>query len=370
MDSRSPVSIVAKHEIYPDVIDDFWFTEDPLQARMRENIVPFKGGTFTKSVFRFRPLPAAFYKMGATHNITKVQTLGDVNFGMKFARVSIPEFKEELQVYAKGENAVFSLLDEDMENGLQSISDLVGYSWWGEGQTDDSTINGFAELIGDGVIPSWNGYVATSYGGSPRNGQYGNVLNANIFWAGNGDGSAGQINRPLFDEAYRAATYGAIRPNLIMSSPMGVSFIENKLEPQYRYMNETVDPFWGGDAIRYKNAYIVESRHIPSANGLSDANNFGLGNFQTAAFANPLTGTPRNHFPNSGDATNLTPGEIYVFLNTDFLVFRVSDDAEYGFGFSGFMGAPNTEKVVGSIKFAGNIQGVPRYMSMIYGVKG
>jgi hypothetical protein len=54
----------------------FGLQKDPLFARMRDNIVPFTGGTFIKSVFRFRPMVGSFYKMGATHDITKVQTLG------------------------------------------------------------------------------------------------------------------------------------------------------------------------------------------------------------------------------------------------------------------------------------------------------
>jgi hypothetical protein len=93
-----------------------------------------------------------------------------------------------------------------------------------------------------------------------------------------------------------------------------------------------------------------------------------LGNYQTAAFTNPLTGTPANGFPNSTAAPNLTPGEPIFLLNTDFMVMRISDSAQYGFGFSGFMGTPDSEKVVGRIKAAGNVQGVPRYHSLVYGI--
>lgn len=369
MDLRSPVNIVAKHEIYPDLIDDLWFTEDPLFARMRDNIVPFQGGTFIKSVFRFRPMVGSFYKMGATHNITKVQTLSDYNFDMKFAQVSIPEFQEELEVYAKGPEAVFSLLDEDLENGLSTITDLWAFAIWGQGQNDDSLINGLSELIGDGILPSWDGYVATAYGGATRNGTIKSTMNGNIFWGGNPDGTTGPVSMPLLDQAYTAASKGNREPNLIVCNKAAASFVRAKLEPQYRYTNDVHDPYWGGSGFMFRNAYVMVSEHAPSSiYGLSDSNNYGLGNYQTASFTNPLTGTPANGFPNSTAATNLVPGEPIFLLNTDFLVMRISDSAQYGFGFSGFMGTPDSEKVVGRIKAAGNIQGVPRYHSLIYGI--
>jgi hypothetical protein len=370
MDLRSPVNIVARHEIYPDLIDDFWFTESPLFARLRDNIVPFTGGTFTKSVFRFRPMVGSFYKMGATHDITKVQTLADANFDMRFAQVSIPEFQEELEVYAKGENAVFSLLDEDLENGLSTATDLWGFAIWGQGQTDDSLINGFSEMIGDGVLPNWDGFVASSYGGQSRNGTVKSTLNGNIFWGGNPDGSTGPISFTLLDQAYTSASKGNREPNLIVCNKAASSFIRAKIEPQYRYMNDVRDPYWGGSGFMFRNAYVMVDEHAPSAQyGLSDANNYGLGNYQTAAFTNPLTGTPANGFPNSTAAPNLTPGEVIFLLNTDFIAMRISDSPQYGFGFSGFMGTPDSEKVVGRIKVAGNIEGIgSRYHSIIYGI--
>lgn len=369
MDLRSPVNIVARHEIYPDLIDDFWFTESAWFSRMRDRIVPFEGGTFTKSIFRFRPMIGGFYQPGATHDITKVQTIGDANFGMKFLQVSIPEFKEELQVFGKGPNVLFSLLDEDLENGLSTASDIAAFAAWGEGQTDDSSINGLAEMIGDGVIPSWNGYVATSYGGSTRT-TYGSALNGNIYWAGQPDGSTGEINFPVLSRAYYGARKGNIEPNLIIGSKSAISFVENKLEPQYRFTNDVRDPYWGGMGFKFKNAYVMVDEHAPSAlDGLTDDENFGLGNYKTAAFVNPLTGTPKNGFPNSTAAPTLTPGEVLFILNTDFMYLRMSDDPEYAFGFSGFMGTPDSEKVVGRIKAAINFEGIgSRYQSLIYGI--
>ncbi len=371
MDIRSPINIVARREIYPRLIDDFWFTESAWFARLRDRIVPFRGGTFTSSVFRFRPMPASFYKMGAVHNITKVQTIADSAFGMKFAQTSIPEFKEELEVYAKGENAVFSLLDEDLENGLQSLTDLISFAAWGEGVTDDSAPNGLAEMIGDGVLPNWNGYVSTSYGCVTRNGDVGSVLNGNIFWGGTQTGKLGDINFPLLNEAYTAACKGSEEPDLIIGSRKAHTYMWNKIEPQYRYVESVRDPYWGGSGFKFRNAMVMVDEHAPSASGLSDADNYGLGNYKTGTInPNPVTVT-KNNFPIVGDAATLEVGEVIFILNTDKMIFRVSDSAEYGFGFSGFMGTPDSEKVVGRIKAAFNFEGLgSRYQSVIYGIGG
>lgn len=369
MDLRSPVNIVTRYDIYPNLMEDFWFTNSAWFSRMRDRIVPFTGGAFTKSIFRFRPMIGGFYAMGATHDITKVKTIGEANFGMKFLQVSVPEHKEELQVFAKGENAVFSLLDEDLSNGLQTAEDIAAFAAWGEGQTDETNINGLAEMIGDGLLPSWNGYVATSYGGELRS-NYGSALNGNIFWAGQPDGSTGEVNFPLINRAYYAARKGNIEPNLMVGNKSVISFIENKLEPQYRYSNEIRDPYWGGMGFKYKNCYVMVDEHAPSAlDGLTDDENYNMGNYKTAAFVNPLAGATKNGFPTTATAANLTPGEVLFILNTDYMYLRLSDDPEYAFGFSGFMGVPDSEKVVGRIKAALNFEGIgSRYQSLIYGI--
>lgn len=372
MNINSPVNIVAKHEIYPDLIDDFWFTESAWLSRMRDKIAPFTGGTFTKSVFRFRPFTATHYKIGASHTITKPQTIGESVFDMKFATVPIAEFKEELQVYAKGPEAVFSLLDEDLENGLSSISDAVSFAAWGDGQTDDSLPNGFAEMIGHPTLPSWNGLVAATYGQADRTGTYGNRLNGNIYWAGNPDGSKGPIDFVTLDKAYKLAQHGPKEPDLIIVNRSGHSYMYNKLEPAFRYTQDVRDPYWGGSGFKFHNAYVMVDEHAPSfENGLTDDENYGNGNYKTAAFTNPLTGTPANNFPNSTAATTLDPGEVIFIVNTEYMIMRVSDDPEFGFGFSGFQKAFDSNKVVGFINVGYNFEGIgSRFHTQVLGMGG
>lgn len=366
----SPVNLVTKRSIYPDLIYDFWFTESPILARLRENLDMFMGGSYIQSIFRYRPMIGNFYPMGATHTSTKVQTLADYSFDMKFLQVSIPEFREELEVYNTGPEAVFSLLDEDLSNALSTAGDIFSYALWGEGQSDTTKPNGFAEMIGDGVLPSWNSYVATSYGTQTRGGTVGGALNGNIYWGGQTNGSPGPINFPLVNMAYTGATKGPIEPDLILGNKYIISYVLDHMEAQFQYgmITDARDPYWGASGWKFRNAYIMTDEHAPSAFGLTNDNNFGLGNYQTAAFANPLTGTPSNGFPNNTNATNLTPGEVLFILNTKYMALQMSKSPTYQFGFTGFMGSSDSERVVGRILAALNIIGAPRYQALIYGI--
>lgn len=371
MELRSPINIVAKREIYPDLIDDLWFTNSALFARLREQVAPFRGGTYTSAPFRFRPMSATHYNPGATHTANKVQTIADSVFGMKFAQTSIPEFLEELEVYNRGENSDFSLLDEDLENGLMTLTDLLSFDIWQDSFSDPTLPNGLAEIIGDGVLPQWNGTVATSYGGLTRNGDVGAVINGNIVWGGNQTGGLADINFPLLGYAYTLATHGAEEPDLLVANKYGHNLMWNKLEPQFRYTGET-DPYWGGTGFKFRKAYVMVDDHCPSLrDGKSDADNYGLGNYLTGTIdPNPVSAT-KNFFPVVGNAATLSVGETIWGLNTKRLIFRISDSPVYGFGFSGFMGTPDSEKVVGRIKVAYNYEGNgSKFHFVIFGIGG
>jgi hypothetical protein len=225
-------------------------------------------------------------------------------------------------------------------------------------------------MIGDGVLPNWDGYVATSYGGVQRNGDVGAVLNGNIVWGGTQTGALGDINFPLLNYAYDLACKGAEEPDLIIANRLGRSYMWNKMEPQYRYTESVQDPYWGGSGFRFRNAYVMVDEHAPSTQGLSDLDNYGLGSYKTGSFANPVLVT-KNFFPIASDAPTLTVGEVIFILNTNRMVFRISDSAEYGFGFSGFMGTPDSEKVVGRIKAAFNFEGLgSKFQTVLYGIGG
>src|SRR5579859_4650476 len=99
-------------EIFPRVVEDEFFLAAPFLAYLRDHcLVPFTGGSFTQAMFRYAPLIGAFYAPGASFNITKRQTIAALQFDTRYSYVSIPEYKEQIQVENKGELAVASLLD-------------------------------------------------------------------------------------------------------------------------------------------------------------------------------------------------------------------------------------------------------------------
>ncbi len=62
---------------------------------------------------------------------------------------------------------------------------------------------------------------------------------------------------------------------------------------------------------------------------------------------------------------------MFVFFNTFDWLFRVTDNEEFGFGFSGFVPAQDNTRVVGQIKAMVNEQCLsPRTQKQFYGIGG
>jgi len=370
MDLRSPINITTREEYWPALMNDLWFTRGAYFSRLRETAQLWHGGRFIRSVFRFRPMAGGgHYKMGAVHTNTKVPTIADGAFELKFFQQPIVEYKEELQVFNKGDNAIFSILDEDLSNGLETSEDHISYALFGSGNSDDSLPDGLSAMIGDGVLPSWNGDVIDKYAGISRADFSGGQMSGNIMWFGGPTGKLGDINFPKMERLYRKCCRGNKKPNLILSNHLGFSMMINKLEPQYRF-EEVTDPMWGGDGYKFHSAYVMVDEHCPTSEGLDADENFDVGDFKTGTITNPVTVT-KNGFPIVGNAPTLEIGEPIFVLNTDEQIMRLDDDPEYAFGFSGFLGNQDSERVVGRIKVAYALQGLgSRYNGLGLGAGG
>ena len=83
----------------------------------------------------------------------------------------------------------------------------------------------------------------------------------------------------------------------------------------------------------------------------------------------PAGAAAASNLPIAG--TTVTVGEVFCWFNTEKWLFRVSDDPEYGFGFSGFVPAQNNSRVVGQVKAGVNLECLgPRYNKQYYGIGG
>ena len=364
---------ITLKEVYPRVVEDSFFRDTPRLAYMRDHcLAEFRGGAFMQFSFRYAPMIGGAYAPGATFNITQQQTLAAAIFLPKYYEVNVTEYKEEIQVLNKGELAVFKRIDEDLTNAIQTLNAIVAIDLYNHGQAAGSgitgnrpnNINGDIEIVADGLNPSWDGSVMTAYGTQPRNGTVGIALNSTPRWCGDSAGNTGPITYPLLEEAYQDATQGRDEPNLGVTSKAGIAFIKERIQPQQRFAQEK-DPIWGVTGFRMNSAMILRDDYIPSAiYGVNDPN---LGNYLTSTFTVPSTVTSASGLPVA--TTVCTVGELFWWYNTKKYLLRVSDDPEYGFGFSGFVPAQDNTRVAGQVKAGINVYcTAPRLQKLLYGI--
>lgn len=368
------INLTTLKEIYPRVIEDNFFLDTPFQAYLRaRSMVPFGGGAFMQNVFLYAPMIGGSYAKGASFNISKRQTLAGTLFDPKYYEVSVPEYKEDIQVLNKGPLAVFSLIDIDLRNALNTISAIIAVAMSLHGQGTGTNIvgnrpndiNGWIEALNDGITPGWDGSIFASYGTQPRNGIISNKLNSVPVWCGTSAGATAPISYQIMEELYQIASIGREEPDLIVGNKAVYAFIKERIQPQQRFAQER-DPYFGVSGMRMNSAMILKDDYFPSLKfGQNDPD---IGNWLTGTFTSPATVGTGSNMPT---ATLLTVGEVLAYFNTRKWLFRISDDPEYGFGFSGFVPAQDNTKVVGQEKAAVNLECTgPRYNIQAFGIGG
>jgi hypothetical protein len=367
------LNITTLKEVYPKVVQDHWGLDTPLMAYLRaHSLVPFGGGAGTQNTFIYRPLIGGFYLPGAPFNIAKVQTLAGCVFDQKYLEVAVPEYKEMLQVSNKGPNAVFSLIELDLKNAINTANAITAVSFARHGQAAGTgiadgrfgSVNGWVEALNDGVTPGWDGNYFSSYGTQARNGVIGSVLNSVPTWCGTAAGAAGPLTYNILEESYQDCSIGKEEPNLGVGSKSVIASIKERIVPQQRFAQEA-DPVWGVQSVRMNNAHIMKDDYFPSLKyGKNDAN---IGNYLTSTVdTTGMSPAAASGFPAS---TVCTIGEVFVWFNTKHILFRISDDPEFGYGFSGFVPAQDNTKVVGHVKAAINLEFTScRYHKQLVGI--
>lgn len=367
------INLTTLKEIYPRVIRDNFFKDTPFLAYMRaQALVPFGGGSEMHNTFLYAPMISGFYKKGQNFNITKRQTLAGTKFIPKYVYASVPEYKEDIQVINKGPLAVFSLIDTDLKNAMNTITAKVAIALMNHGQasgtgvaTDRSeSINGIIEALNDGLTEGWTGDYFPTYGTATRNGVVGTALNSEPLWVGKSDGTTGPVTFPVLEESYQSCSIGKEEPNIGVGNKHVISLIKEILAPMQRFAQEK-DPVFGVHSYRFNNAMILKDDYFPSKRyGVNDAD---LGNYLVADFTSANTTKGANS--NLPQNTLIKAGEVFCWFNTGTWLFRISDDEEYGFGFSGFVPAQDNTRVVGQIKAAINLEcTAPRLNKQLFGI--
>lgn len=368
------INLTTLKEVWPVVIEDNFFLDTPFQAYLRAKcLAPFGGGAFMENTFLYAPMIGGAYARGAAFNITKRQTLAGTRFDPKYYEVSVPEFKEDIQVLNKGPLAYFSLIDTDLRNAMNTISAIIAVDMALHGQATGTgivgnrpnNINGWIEALNDGITNGWEGSIFTSYGTQPRNGVITSKLNSIPVWGGTSAGNTAPITYGFMEEQYQTASIGRSEPDLIAMNKALYAYIKERIQPQQRFAQER-DPFWGVSGMRMNSAMILKDDYFPSLKyGQNDPD---LGNWLTSTFTSASAPATNSNLPGT---TTIHVGEVLAMFTTSKWGFRISDDPEYGFGFSGFVPAQDNTKVVGQVKAAVNLECVsPRTQIQAYGFGG
>lgn len=361
-------------EIFPRTVKDNYFLGSPLLAYVRDHcMVPFRGGAYMQNTFLYQPMIGEFYETGDTFNIQKQQTLAATRFDPKKIEVSVPEFLEDIEITNRGPLAVFSRVKSDLQNAIMTLNAKVAIAFNRHGQAAGGSvvdnrvkyINGWSEALNDGVTNSWDGNVFTTYGGQLRNGVIAAALNSIPVWMGDQQGNPGMITYAQLEEMYQNASINSATPGGTGEPDLGVcnkaayAYAKERMQVQQRFDQER-DPIWGMVGWKFNSAMILKDDYFPSLKyGKNDP---FLGNYLTAAFTSSAAPASSSNLPAN---TSVTPGEVFAFFNTRSsgggddtknLLFRISDSALFGGGFTGFKPAQDSTKVVGQVLLGCNVE--------------
>lgn len=361
-------------EIFPRTVKDNYFLGTPLLAYIRDHaMVPFRGGAYMQNTFLYQPMIGDFYQTGDTFNIQKQQTLDATRFDVRTIEVSVPEFLEDVEITNKGPLAVFSRVKSDLQNAIMTLNAKVAIALNRHGQAAGGAVvdnrikflNGWSEALNDGITNSWDGNVFATYGGVTRNGAVGAALNSIPVWMGDQLGNPGMITYAALEEMYQNASInsstpgGTGEPDLGVCNKAAYAYAKERIQVQQRFAQEK-DPIWGMAGWRFNSAMILKDDYFPSLKyGRNDA---FLGNYLTANFTSAAAPASSSNLP---AATTIQPNEVFAFFNTRSsgggddaknLLFRVSDSALFGGGFTGFKPSQDSTKVVGQVLLGANVE--------------
>lgn len=274
------------------------------------------------------------YSLGTGFDITKRRTLDATTFDLKHHYVNVTEFLELIDVYNRGPQAVFSLVETDLTNAALTMSAILAIETYNGGQTTRSEkMNGLAEALGSTSTASWDSTTYSTYGNLTRS-QVSPALDTNVVNVN------GAITYKVLEENYNKTVLGGIEPNLGVTTNLGMSYIKQKFHPQYRVTVQ--DPKIGFTGIQFNKATILQSQYCPGTLGVNDAD---LGNYLASA------------------------GEVFWWLCTDYIRMWVTASSTFGFGFSGFKWTNDSTVVSGQYFASCNITvQAPRLMSQLYAI--
>jgi hypothetical protein len=333
-----------------DSLIDNVFQDDPIIAEFKDRHQAFTGGTEITENLVYAGLPGGAYEKGDSFAGSNVETQTDQKlvFKMKLLQVAIVVNKVDVQVHNKGPKAVYSYLKSKFANAYMTLGAKMAIAQYLPGTGDAAAswkknIDGFAEIMNDGTILSWNGVAYPTYGELSRAGQpYSNAVQGKI------QNLAGApLTYPILENSYTAACVGSAHPTHGIMTPRLHSAIKFQFQTQQRF-DQLQNPKLGFIGLKFNLADLWVSRYCPGSeiSGTSDPIATDYATWTTKGQPVPLVAYPT--------VTN----ENLFWLNLkdrgseSYMKLYISDDEEYGGGFTGFLPSRDDEYLVGRLKLA------------------
>jgi hypothetical protein len=327
-------------DLRDDVLYDVFFVDTAWQRKMRTMgaLDEFLGGTVMQTPFQYDRVNGGAIAPGSDVAVLQKSIIAATAFVPKnyIEQVPLNLFQTNV-IQGSGPAVKIKLVDAYMTNAVQALNTDIAVDFYRHGQNITGSnrsifINGITEALNDGVNPSWDGNVFTTYGGQARNAAIGNVLNSVPIWVGDQAGNTGQISYKVLVEAYLNCVQ---RPDIGLCNKALYAYLLERQEPKQRFETQQ-DVSIGMSGLRLLDAMIFEDKLAPSTkygtllpSGLSQTTSI-----KPAAFTTPTLSAAQRAISNFPSATSVNPGEPFFWLRIKGWKLRPSADPEYNFNFT------------------------------------
>lgn len=339
-----PINTILTKEIVPGVADGV-FRNSPLLAHFKRDSLRKAPTWPIQENLGYDVLQPTSYTPGATFDLSQKQLFTGGTVTQRYYNVPVTAFLEKLRIEMAGPTAVFDYADYLLQNAALALSGLLSNDLFRHGQnvgTDRTErINGLDEALSDGTNNGFLAQTYTSYLTLTRS-----TLNGalNSLMTGPTANVNGPLSYPILEQAFNSVVVGTEKPNLILTTNLGMSYIKMVSQPQQRF--ESTDLDLGFTGVKFNGVPVIQDQYAPGT--------------RTATAVDTALGY-----------SAVSGGETIWFLNTKYMRLYLTTDPLYAFGFTGFMPAQNTSLVAGHYRACLNFTvQQPRYSRYLFGITG
>ena len=335
------ISATTLADLRDDVLVDNFFVETPWMRKMRAMgaLEDFAGGTFMQDPFMYDRVNGGAIAPGSDVTVLQKQIIAATAFVPKEYVEQVPlNLWQTNVIQGSGPAVKVKLIDAYMQNAVQALNTDVAIDFYRHGQNITGSnrqifINGLSEALNDGVNPSWDGNVFTTYGGQTRNGAIGNVLNSVPTWVGDSAGNTGQISYKVVFEAYQNCVQP---PDIGLCNKALFSYLAERQEPKQRF-EMVKDLEVGVSGLKVLDGTIFVDKLAPSTKygtilpvNLSQTTSIAPTTFVVPTLTTAQTAI--SNYPTT--SVTINPGEPFFWLRVKGWKLRPSSDPEYNFNFT------------------------------------